>query len=228
MALRTVVVDSFAALASHPWRDGRNALCWPRTLDGDFGAIARLLAPHEGVATVAPETLAELPLDTAGRVAAAVLLDDLHRLEALGREPVLNCIASYPRDERGLAIATDVMSFHADRAPVAVDTWLCTYWGRSTEGLDNDEARRLIEDPAIRTALLQHHGGADDEAFATFVREGSFDLHHAALPDARPYSFGRGHLWRIAVDWPGCPVPPCLHRAPETLVGDDPRLLLIC
>ena len=35
------------------------------------------------------------------------------------------------------------------------------------------------------------------------------------------------HLWRIAVDYPGSPVPPCVHRAPETRPGRPPRLLLI-
>ena len=48
------------------------------------------------------------------------------------------------------------------------------------------------------------------------------------LAQARPYSFGVGYLWRIAVDWPGSAVPPCIHRAPETLPGQPPRLVLIC
>ncbi len=40
-------------------------------------------------------------------------------------------------------------------------------------------------------------------------------------------SFGLGNLWRIAVDYPGSPVPPCIHRAPITRPGRPPRLLLI-
>jgi hypothetical protein len=44
---------------------------------------------------------------------------------------------------------------------------------------------------------------------------------------ARPYSFGTGNMWRIAIAWPGCPVPPCIHRAPESVAGAPPRLLLI-
>ena len=225
---RRAIVGSFAELVRRPLNDGVNALCWPRRLDGDFGEVARRLAPPAGLVIVDATMLRELPLSRAGRVAADVMLDDLRRLDELGRDPVLNCITGYPRDDRGLAMATDVMSFHADRAPVEVDTWLCTYWGRSSEGLDNDDARRLIDSPAIRARLLQEYGGLDDDGFAEFVRDGSFDLHYAAVDDANPFAFGVGALWRIAVAWPGCPVPPCLHRAPHTAAGDEPRLLLIC
>jgi hypothetical protein len=156
------------------------------------------------------------------------MAEDMRFLEELGRDPVLNCITSYPRDERGLAITTDVMSLHADRAPIEADTWLCTYWGKSSEGVDNDQARRLIDSPAVRSALLREYGGADDEGFRDFIRDGSFDLHYDVLDGAQAFSFGIGHLWRIAVDWPESPVPPCLHRAPESVPGDEPRLLLIC
>ena len=41
------------------------------------------------------------------------------------------------------------------------------------------------------------------------------------------YRSGGLNLWRIATDHPGCPVPPCIHRAPATLPGASPRLLLI-
>ncbi|MEP6956473.1 MAG: hypothetical protein ABI883_06575, partial [Chthoniobacterales bacterium] len=90
-------------------------------------------------------------------------------------------------------------------------------------------AQRRVDLPEIRAELLEFLGSEEDGAeFREALREHCFDLHYAALPQARPYSFGVGHLWRIAVDWPGSPVPPCLHRAPETLPGEPPRLLLIC
>ena len=63
--------------------------------------------------------------------------------------------------------------------------------------------------------------------FREYQAENCYDLHYAPLPHARPFSFGRGNLWRIAVDYPGNPVPPCIHRAPTTLPGQPPRLLLI-
>ncbi|HUR46218.1 MAG TPA: hypothetical protein VMZ27_10115, partial [Candidatus Saccharimonadales bacterium] len=63
--------------------------------------------------------------------------------------------------------------------------------------------------------------------FREYLKENCYDLHYAPIPTARPFSFGLGNLWRIAVDYPCSPVPPCLHRAPETLPGQPPRLLLI-
>lgn len=230
VAKRRAVVDSFADLVARRF-DGEgdvNALCWPRVLAGDFREVARLVAPAEGVAVIEPHMLRALDLSPAGRTAADVMLDDLRALDELGLDPVLNCITRYPRDERGLPIATHVMSFHADRAPVEVDSWLCTYWGKSSEGLDNDDARRLLDAPGVRDALLRAYGGADDDRFRAFIRENSFDLHYGVVAGALPFSFGVGHLWRIAVEWPGARVPPCLHRAPETAAGDEPRLLLIC
>ncbi len=222
------MVESFADLVSRPFGGGVNALCWPRTIEGDFAEVARLLAPPEGLVVVRASTLRALSLSAAGRLAADAMLEDLRRLDALGYDPVLNCITSYPRDARGLGMATDVMSFHADRSPIEVDTWLCTYHGKSSEGLGSGDARRLIDSPQIRAALLSEYGGADDDGFAEFVREGSFDLHYSPADQAQPFSFGVGNLWRIAVAWPGCPVPPCVHRAPEREAGDEPRLLLIC
>lgn len=221
-------VSSFEDLVRRAFGDGINALCWPRTLAGDFAEVARLLAPGDGIVVVEAATLRALNVSAAGRAAADAMLEDMRRLAELGLDPVLNCIARYPRDERGLPLATDVMSFHADRAPLEVDTWLCTYHGESSEGLDPDDARRLIDSPAIRAALLQEYAGADDDGFAEFIREGSFDLHYAAVDNAQPFSFGVGNLWRIAVAWPGCPVPPCVHRAPPAEAGSAPRLLLIC
>lgn len=224
---RHATVQSFDELASRPFADGVNALCWPRALTGDFGEVARLLVSADGVRVVTASALAALPLSPAGRVAADHLRDDLRRLDALGLDPVLNCITGYPRDERGLAIATDVLSFHVDRAPLEVDTWLCTYHGKSSEGLDNDHAVRRVDLPEVRAALLRDYGGDDDDGFADYLREGSFDLHYAPTALAEPFAFGVAHLWRIAVAWPGCPVPPCIHRAPTTSPGDAPRLLLI-
>lgn len=225
---RRAVAASFADLVGRPFRDGVNALCWPRGLAGDFGEVARLLAPIDGVVVVEADALRALPLSAAGRVAADAMLEDMRALTELGRDPVLNCVVRYPRDERGLPIATDVLSFHADRAPIEVDTWLCTYFGKSSEGVDNDDAHPLIDAPGVRAALLHAYGAADDDGFAAFIRDGSFDLHYGCVDGARPFSFGVGNLWRIAVAWPGCPVPPCLHRAPATGAGDEPRLLLIC
>ncbi len=225
---RRAVVDSFDELLARPFADGVNALCWPRALEGDFDEVARCFAPDDGVVVVDVDMLRAADLSAAGRVAADVMVDDLVRLQSLGREPILNCIAAYARDERGHAIAADVLSFHVDRAPVEVDTWLCTYAGAPGEGLDNDDAVARINDPAVRAALVRDFGGVDDSAFDDVIFNESFDLHYAAVAAAVPFSFGVFALWKIAVAWPGALVPPCIHRAPQQDPGDAPRLLLIC
>ena len=219
-------VRSFHELATTPFADGVNALCWERTLTGDFAEIVQRLGPGEGIVTLDETRLRALPLSPAGSAAVAQMLDDLGRLRAADRDPVLNCIYGYPPDESATAVATDVFSFHADSAPVAADTWLCTYHGSPSEGLRNEDALRRVDVPATRAQLLAEYGGPDDAGFQEFLQENCYDLHYAPVPHARPYSFGVGHLWRIAVDYPGSPVPPCVHRAPATVPG-QPRLLLI-
>jgi hypothetical protein len=222
-------VHSFAELVATPFAEGVNALCWPRMLSGDFGEVVQKLGPGEEIVTVEEEQLVGLPISDAGRVAIEILREDLRRLREIERDPVLNCIHYYPRDEGSAPVRTDVLSWHADSAPVEADTWLCTYYGFPSDGLPNEEAQRRVDIPEVRAQLLQFLGMQEDDAdFCEALREHCFDLHYAPLPGARPYSFGVGNLWRIAVDWPGSPVPPCIHRAPETLTGQPPRLLLIC
>lgn len=226
MTSRRALVDSFEHLLTRRFVDGTNAVCWPRALPGDFGEVARLLAPPEGIVVVTAEVLAALPLSAAGRVAADVMCADLVQLEQQGREPLLNCIAGYPRDDGGGAVITDVMSFHVDRANVEVDTFLCTYVGAPSDGLDNDDAVQQLLDPDVRAAVVaEWRACGDDVDFDSFVAEHSYDLHYRVVDGAQPWSFGVGALWKIAVQWPGSRVPPCIHRAPDTV---DPRLLLIC
>jgi hypothetical protein len=219
-------VDSFHELVATPFAGGVNALGWERTLAGDFGEVVGLLGMGEGIVTLDEARLRALPASAAGRVAVEVLIGDLRLLRGHGRDPVLNCVHGYPRDETPGPVATDVFSFHADSAPVEADTWLCTYHGPASEGLRNDEARRKVDLPGIRAELLRLHGGEDDDGFRAFLQDNCYDLHYAPVSQARPFSFGVGHLWRIAVDWPGSPVPPCIHRAPATVPGQA-RLMMI-
>ena len=231
-------VNSFQELATTRFVDGINALCWERTLAGDFGeVVARLPAlrslgeagdvGEEEITTLDDAHLLALPVSAAGRVAIDQMLADQRLLRDHGVTPVLNCIHGYPRDENPEVVATDVFSFHADSAPIEADTFLCTYYGPASEGLRNEEAQRRVDIPVTRAELLKLFGGNDDEDFRAYLNENCYDLHYAPVAQARLFSFGRGNLWRIAVDWPGSPVPPCIHRAPETLPGQPPRLLLI-
>jgi hypothetical protein len=220
------IVRSFEELVTTRFADGVNALCWERALAGDFAAVVRALGEGEVVETLDEDRLRGLSLSGAGRIAVEAMIGDMELLRQRDLAPVLNCIRGYPRDEDAGAVPTHVFSFHADSAPIEADTWLCTYHGAPSEGLRNEDAFRRVEIPETRAELLREFGGKDDEEFQTFLSEHCYDLHYAAAPEARPYSFGLGNLWRVAVQYPGCPIPPCLHRAPETIPG-APRLLLI-
>ena len=220
-------VNSFAELVATPFASGVNALCWQRTLPEGFGEIVECLGAGEGIVNLDEASLHRLPVSAAGRAAIAILLEDQRLLREHQRDPVLNCIHGYPRDEDACPVPTDVFSFHVDRAPIEADTWLCTYHGLPSEGLRNEEALRRVDVPETRAQLLELFGGGDNDEFREYLRENCFDLHYSAIPNARPFSFGLGNLWRIAVEYPGSPVPPCVHRAPATPPGESPRLLLI-
>ncbi len=222
-------VRNLSELARSPFPTGVNALCWERTLPGDYAEIVRLIGHGNGepITPLDEALLLGLPLSDAGRVAAQQMLDDLQQLRDLGLDPALNCIHGYPRDDSDAPVATDVFSYHADSAPIEADTWLCTYFGACSEALRSEDAVRRVEVPATRAALLQGYGGPDDARFEEFLREQCYDLHYVPKAGANPYSFGVGNLWRIATEFPGSPVPPCVHRAPSTRPGDPARLLLI-
>ncbi|MGB8353625.1 MAG: hypothetical protein WCD79_07045 [Chthoniobacteraceae bacterium] len=224
---RIRIVNSFDELVSTPFGGGVNALCWLRMLPGNFGEVVEHLSVSEEMVTLDEPNLASLPVSAAGRAAIDIILEDQRLLRAHGLSPIVDCIREYPRDEETEPVPTDVYSFHADSATVEADTWLCTYHGQASEGLRNDEAQRRVDIPETRAELLKIFGGKDDEDFREYLKENCYDLHYAPAPQARPFSFGVGNLWRIAVEYPGSPVPPCIHRAPATLPGEQPRLLLI-
>lgn len=221
-------VKSFDELISTPFGDDINALCWERTLEGDFGEVAQQLDVGVGITTLDEAQLRSLPVSTAGKIAIEVMLQDQRLLREHGLDPVLDCVNGYPPNEDDPGpVRTDVVSFHADSATAEADTWLCTYFGASSEGLRNDQAVRRVDIPDTRAKLLQLYGGEDDEAFREHLNDHCYDLHYAPIAHAHPFTFGVGNLWRIAVDYPGSPVPPCIHRAPDPIPGQPPRLLLI-
>lgn len=222
-----MVVDSFAELLAVPLRGECNAVCWRRELAGDYGEVVRAVVGQDLVVTLGDELLSALPLSQAGRVAAAMLRSDQELLRGVGQDPVVDCIRGYERDAADEIVATDVYSFHVDRATQATDTFLCSYTAPASQGLCNEDAVRRVDIPAVRAELLRQFGGDDAAGFADWLAEHCFDLHYAPLPGARTFDFGVGNLWRIAVDYPGCMTPACIHRAPETGGHDPARLLLI-
>ena len=220
------IVASFNELVSTRFGNGVNALCWPRTLEGDFAEVLNHLTLGQGITHLSEDDLLALPLGSAGRIAIGTMLADLALLREHGLEPTLDCINGYVQPEEIGPVRTDVCSWHVDSATCETDTYLCTYFGASSEGLPNEEAIRRVDVPETRTQLLRHYGGADDEGFREWLNDHYYDLHYAPLPDSKPYTFGVGNLWRVATLHDGCSVPPCIHRAPDPIPGQK-RLLLI-
>jgi hypothetical protein len=219
-------VTNFQDLVSTAFQGDNNANCWTRDLVGDFSEIINRIELSGNIAEIDTEELLELELSEQGQLAREVLLNDMKVLKEQGASPILNLIKYYDRDDSYPFFPTDVYSFHVDRSPIATDTFLCTYYGASSEIVPNAEATQKVLVPEIRHELKKLYDGPD-EGFESFLSEYFFDLHYQAQPNANIISLGVGHLWRLAVDHPGSEVLPCLHRAPKEKTGES-RLLLIC
>ncbi len=219
-------VTNFQDLVSTPFHGKMNAICWNRKLRGDFSEIVEKIELNGNIVALEEEELLELQLSEQGQLAREILLNDFKLLKAHGASPTLNVIKYYDRDDSYPFFPTDVYSFHVDRAPIPTDTFLCTYFGASSEILPNAQARQKVLIPEIREELKKLYDGAAD-GFESFLSEYFFDLHYQAEPDARPINLGLGHLWRLATDHPGNQSLPCVHRAPKEKPGES-RLLMIC
>jgi hypothetical protein len=163
---------SFHELLTSPFAGDVNALCWSRSLPGDYAEVVAKLGPGEGIVALDEERLRGLELSGKGKEAVEQMLVDLALLRDAGRDPVLNIIYGYPKDEDGGPVPTDVMSWHVDSAPVEADTWLCTYHGAPSEGLLNEQAVRKVDDPKIRAQLLElYHqsSGVDPQVSGLFA-----------------------------------------------------------
>jgi len=219
-------VQTFADLVSTPFAGNVNAMFWERELRGDFKEIADKLTLLEPITSIDPEELLDLTLSQNGELARQTILTDWELLKAQGAMPTLNLLKHYDRDESNPVFATDVYSFHVDRSPVATDTFLCTYFGQTSEILPNAFAEQKVQIPAIRKELKKLYDGSDED-FEAFLIENFFDLHYQAKPHSNAISLGIGQIYRLAVDYPGSEVLPCIHRAPLEKEGEY-RLMLIC
>ncbi|MCM4174316.1 hypothetical protein DHD32_22905 [Arenibacter sp. TNZ] len=219
-------VTNFQDFVSTSFHGKINAICWDRKLVGDFSEIVKQLEFHENITELHPNDLLELQLSEQGQLAREILLKDLKTLKALGASPTLNLIKFYDRDDSYPFFPTDVYSFHVDRSPIPIDTFLCTYYGESSEILPNSQAKQKVLVPEIRDELKKIYRGTEED-FESFLSENFFDLHYLAKPKAQPIKLGLGHLYRLAIEHPQSKVLPCLHRAPKEKSGQK-RLLLIC
>jgi len=220
------VVTAFSELVNTDFQGAMNAICWERSLYGDFGEIVTQLQLKENITEVSVEDLLALQLSENGNFAREIILNDLQLLTDFGASPSLNLLKNYDRDDEFEFISTDVYSFHVDRSPIATSTYLCTYFGAASDILPNHQATQKILIPEIRKKLKTLHDGSEED-FELFLQENYFDLHYESKPNAQPINLGLGHLWRLSVDSPEQQVLPCIHRAPKENEGEL-RLLLIC
>jgi hypothetical protein len=219
-------VTNFQDLVSLPFSGKINAICWNRKLLGDFSEIVNKTTLNENITVVDEEDLLELELSDMGKLAREVLLNDMKLLKSHGASPSLNIIKCYDRDEIYPFFTTDVYSFHVDSSPIPTDTFLCTYYGKSSEILPNSQALQKVLIPELRDRLKKLYNGVD-EGFESFLSEHFFNKHYSLKPNAKPISLGLGNLWKLAVDYPESSVVPCIHRAPKEKIGES-RLLMIC
>jgi hypothetical protein len=174
-------VTNFQDLVSTPFHGEMNAICWSRKLSGDFSEIVNKVKLNENIKVLEEEDLCELQLTEQGQLAREILLHDLKALKAHGASPILNLIRFYERDTTYPFFPTDVYSFHVDRSPIPTDTFLCTYYGESSEMLPNSEAIQKVLVPEIRDELKKLYIGLD-EGFESFLREHFFDLAYQPRP----------------------------------------------
>jgi hypothetical protein len=226
-------VTTAEAFFATPFAGDRQTVRWTRLLPGDFAEVARLADTIDRGAERVPlddDTLATLRRHAHPDGCAAIdaLLLDLELLRQHGHEPDLEWLRRYRRDDDP-DLPTDVHSFHVDRADVPTETVLCTYYGPASEVLPRRDARRRVDEAALRARLRARFAAeqsADDgeHAFVAWLAERSYDLHFAARDGAAPLAFDTFDLCRLAVQHPGSAVAACVHRAPAAAGA---RLLLI-
>jgi len=105
-------VTNFHGLVSTPFNGVINAICWTRTLTGNFSEIVEQVVLTENMVVLEEDDLLNLQLSEQGQLAREVLLNDLKLLKAHGASPTLNVIRCYDRDDTHPFFPTDVYSFY--------------------------------------------------------------------------------------------------------------------
>lgn len=220
-------VNCFQELIHTRFQGTINALCWNRTVQGNFAEIVQKLKCHENINIIEPDQLVQLELSEEANLAREIIINDMKMWEEEGALPQLNLIKQYERDEEYSFFPTDVYSYHVDRAPVPAHTVLSTYFGTTSEILPNAQAIQKVRIPEIRAEIEKNYNEEEHQDFDDFVTENFLDLHYEPKPNAQPISLGLGHMVKLAIDHPESTVLPCIHRAPLEKKGEC-RLLLIC
>lgn len=220
------IVDNFDDLVNFNYYGTKNAVCLDRNIVGDFEEIVSKLKLKDNITEVSIQELNLLQLSEQGSLAREIIISDYNNLANYGAQPTLNLLQSYERDDVFDFISTDVYSYHVDRSPIGTDTFLCTYFGASSDIIANNEVIQKIQIPEVRAKLKDLYDETDGD-FEEFLKENFFDLHYQPINGATPINLGNGNLWRLAVDHPNQQVLPCVHRAPIEK-HNQLRLLLIC
>lgn len=218
-------VFKFEDLVNFEFFDGINAICFNRILEGNFAEIVSQLELKDNITEISLDDLLALELSSEGLKARNIMLNDYNLLSDFGASPSINLLKSYEKDNELDFISTDVYSFHVDHSPIETSTFLCTYFGESSDILPNNETLRKIDIPEIREKLRKIYD-VDDENFDVFAKENFFDLHYQEQPNSTPINLGIGHIWRLSCESPDQKVLPCIHRAPAE--KNQLRLMLIC
>ena len=148
-------VKNFQELVDTPFKDEVNALCWTREMIGDFSEIIEKISLDENMAEIDQDELLGLDLSAQGQLARDILLNDMKVLTAHGGSPILNIIKYYERDDAYPPFPTDVYSYHVDRSPIPVDTFLCTYYGAASEIIANAQAEQKILVPNSKNYMME-------------------------------------------------------------------------
>ena len=143
-------VTNFTDLVATQLKGSTNVVCWERELIGDYNEIIQQCVSAENITVIEPELLRSIKLSDAGVLARNTILNDFELLSEYGAAPTLNIIKQYDRDVDENIFPTDVYSFHIDRSPIPVDTFLCTYYGATTEILPNAQSIQKMLIPEIR------------------------------------------------------------------------------
>ena len=82
-------VSNFEDLIATSFYGAMNAICWTRTLTGDFAEIVNKVALTDNMAVLEKEQLCALVLSERGQLARETLLHDLKLLKAHGASKLL-------------------------------------------------------------------------------------------------------------------------------------------
>lgn len=209
---RIQVVDSLSGLFNARLGPAVNVVLWPRSLKGDFNALARWIDENAANRRLRysrrsfgfefnQEQLKSLRerIPRALEQAADAVARDMDQILDRQRKGGISSVALRLIKSQGYAEKERIHEFHADRAFTGAGRILCCYNRPVTEGIRNEDAAPL-----------------DDNSSHFRMREG-----------ARAFSFREGDLWRMAVQGGNPDAPPFIHRAPRAAPGDPPRLILM-